>query len=138
MKMIAPIAIQCRACILGKASSRRGDSLRKIPSRWISTSKATSTKKIVTSASTPPSSETTESVTESRHATRPPIPPYQIPKAFSIGAVAGVLGSLAGMGGAFVMIPLLTGPLMRVSQHAAHGTSLFAVAGTFDVRYSIH
>jgi hypothetical protein len=35
------------------------------------------------------------------------------------------------MGGGFVMIPLMTsGRLLRLSQHAAHGTSLFAVATT--------
>jgi len=53
------------------------------------------------------------------------------PKAFAIGTVAGVLGSLAGMGGGFVMIPLMTSKsLLRLSQHQAHGTSLFAVAAT--------
>lgn len=40
------------------------------------------------------------------------------------------MGSLAGMGGGFVMIPLMTGSLLRLSQHQAHGTSLFAVAAT--------
>jgi len=35
------------------------------------------------------------------------------------------------MGGGFVMIPLMTSPhLLRLSQHSAHGTSLFAVAAT--------
>ena len=50
-------------------------------------------------------------------------------KAFGIGSMAGLLGSLAGMGGGFVMIPLMTS-LLRLSQHQAHGTSLFAVAAT--------
>jgi uncharacterized membrane protein YfcA len=47
-----------------------------------------------------------------------------------IGSVAGLLGSLAGMGGGFVMIPLMTSSLLRLTQHQAHGTSLFAVAAT--------
>lgn len=53
-----------------------------------------------------------------------------VPTAFSVGALAGFVGSLAGMGGGFVMIPLMTSSLLRVSQHAAHGTSLFAVCAT--------
>jgi uncharacterized membrane protein YfcA len=55
---------------------------------------------------------------------------FDIPTAFTIGGVAGALGSLAGMGGGFVMIPLMTSGLLRLSQHQAHGTSLFAVAAT--------
>jgi len=52
-------------------------------------------------------------------------------KSFLIGTTAGVCGSLAGMGGGFVMIPLMTSPhIIGLSQHAAHGTSLFAVATT--------
>mmetsp|Transcript_24059 Transcript_24059/g.37102 ORF Transcript_24059/g.37102 Transcript_24059/m.37102 type:complete len:322 (+) Transcript_24059:465-1430(+) len=50
--------------------------------------------------------------------------------AFGIGSFAGVMGSLAGMGGGFVMIPLLTSRLVGLSQHTAHGTSLSAVAAT--------
>ena len=54
-----------------------------------------------------------------------------IPKAFGIGTVAGILGSMAGMGGGFVMIPLMTSSsLLRLSQHQAHGTSLAAVTAT--------
>ena len=54
-----------------------------------------------------------------------------VPKSLGIGTVAGVLGSLAGMGGGFVMIPLMTSrSLLALSQHQAHGTSLFAVAAT--------
>jgi len=34
------------------------------------------------------------------------------------------------MGGGFVMIPLMTSNLLRLSQHTAHGTSLFAVTAT--------
>lgn len=52
-----------------------------------------------------------------------------IPKAFAIGSLAGTMGSLAGMGGGFVMIPLLTG-VCKLSQHQAHGTSLAAVMAT--------
>jgi uncharacterized protein len=53
------------------------------------------------------------------------------PKSFCIGSLAGLGGSLAGMGGGFVMIPLMTMPqLLRLSQHQAHGTSLFAVMAT--------
>jgi uncharacterized protein len=48
---------------------------------------------------------------------------------FCIGALAGTLGSLAGLGGGFVMIPLMTS-VLRLSQHMAHGTSLFAVSAT--------
>ena len=44
------------------------------------------------------------------------------------GFVAGVLGSLAGMGGGFVAIPMMTH--FGVSQHAAHGTSLVGVVAT--------
>lgn len=56
---------------------------------------------------------------------------FPLPKAFGIGTLAGALGSLAGMGGGFVMIPLMTSPLLlRLPQHSAHGTSLFAVAAT--------
>jgi hypothetical protein len=55
---------------------------------------------------------------------------YPLPKAFCIGSCAGFLGSLAGMGGGFVMIPLMTSRLLQLSQHQAHGTSLFAVATT--------
>jgi uncharacterized protein len=55
---------------------------------------------------------------------------HELPKALSIGGIAGLLGSLAGMGGGFVMIPLMTGSLLKLTQHQAHGTSLFAVAAT--------
>lgn len=36
------------------------------------------------------------------------------------GVGAGVFGSLVGLGGAFVMIPALTG-VLKASQHQAHG-----------------
>jgi uncharacterized membrane protein YfcA len=54
-------------------------------------------------------------------------------KSFAIGSLAGCLGSLAGMGGGFVMIPLMTSRsilTVPLTQHQAHGTSLFAVAAT--------
>lgn len=71
---------------------------------------------------------------------------FQI-KSFTIGSFAGLLGSLAGMGGGFVMIPMMTSSAARtsvlskgnnvwwkgglgLSQHQAHGTSLFAVGTT--------
>lgn len=54
----------------------------------------------------------------------------------SLGMFAGVLGSLAGMGGGFIIIPILTSKWFRISQHKAHGTSLFAVAGMRIVFYS--
>lgn len=67
---------------------------------------------------------------------------------FSIGSFAGLLGSLCGMGGGFVMIPMMTAAAVRttsstttvpswwrlgglgLNQHQAHGTSLFAVGTT--------
>jgi len=61
-------------------------------------------------------------------------------KAFGIGNAAGILGSLAGMGGGFVMIPMMT-HMLKLTQHQAHGTSLFAVMATGlagAVSYSDH
>ncbi len=55
---------------------------------------------------------------------------HAVSSSVAIGALAGLLGSLAGMGGGFVMIPLMTSSLLRLSQHVAHGTSLFAVTAT--------
>ena len=58
-------------------------------------------------------------------------------KAFSIGTLGGISGSLTGTGGAFVMIPLISAARnnswkggLGLSQHQAHGTSLFAVGAT--------
>ncbi len=52
-------------------------------------------------------------------------------KSFSIGTVAGFAGSLAGMGGGFIMIPMMTSAsMLSLTQHVAHGTSLFAVTTT--------
>lgn len=45
---------------------------------------------------------------------------------FLIGLLAGVFGGLLGIGGGFVMIPLMVG-LLKVGQHRAHGTSLAAM-----------
>lgn len=54
-----------------------------------------------------------------------------LPAAFGIGILAGTCGSLAGMGGGFIMIPLMTSKhILSLSQHVAHGTSLFAVVTT--------
>ena len=50
----------------------------------------------------------------------------------AVGATAGTLGSLAGMGGGFVAIPLMT--RLGVSQHTAHGTSLVGVVCTGAAR----
>jgi len=57
-------------------------------------------------------------------------------KACAIGATAGLVGSLAGLGGGFVMIPMMTHHSRRLvcglglTQHQAHGTSLIAVGST--------
>jgi len=47
----------------------------------------------------------------------------------AIGLAAGAFGSLVGLGGGVVMVPLLTSAA-GLSQHAAHGTSLVAVVST--------
>jgi uncharacterized protein len=67
----------------------------------------------------------------------PPTPPaagwlHVATTATAVGSLAGVCGALAGMGGGFVMIPLLTSRhlSLRLTQHQAHGTSLCAVAAT--------
>lgn len=46
-----------------------------------------------------------------------------------IGLAAGIFGSLVGLGGGVVMIPLLVG-LLKMEQHKAHGTSLVALVFT--------
>ncbi|RYH27446.1 sulfite exporter TauE/SafE family protein [archaeon] len=48
---------------------------------------------------------------------------------FLCGTFAGTVGSLVGMGGAFVALPFLTG-FFRLKQHVAHGTSIAAVLAT--------
>ncbi|GBG25492.1 Hypothetical Protein FCC1311_017112 [Hondaea fermentalgiana] len=47
----------------------------------------------------------------------------------AIGAIGGTAGSFMGLGGGFVVVPLLTG-LAKVTQHNAHAISLAAVAAT--------
>ncbi len=47
----------------------------------------------------------------------------------AIGLTGGVVGSLIGLGGGFLMIPLMTAT-MGLTQHQAHGTSLVAVLFT--------
>ncbi len=49
--------------------------------------------------------------------------------AFIIGFLAGGFGSLVGLGGGVLIVPLLTG-VLKVDQHQAHGTSIVAVALT--------
>lgn len=46
-----------------------------------------------------------------------------------IGLLAGCFGGLVGLGGGVVMIPLMVA-VLRLSQHRAHGTSLFALVFT--------
>src|SRR6185503_10749222 len=65
---------------------------------------------------TPPSPRISEPMTRSE----------RVP-ALVTGFLAGASGGLFGVGGAIVMIPMLTGWL-RATQHQAHGTSL-AVTG---------
>jgi uncharacterized protein len=76
-----------------------------------------------------PSTTTTESQKQSQE----DIARYIVPTtSFVIGTCAGIMGSLAGMGGGFIMIPLMTSSRLslNLTQHQAHGTSLFAVAAT--------
>lgn len=48
-----------------------------------------------------------------------------------IGIAAGLVTAMVGCGGGLLMIPALTTiPILRLSQHAAHGTSLAAIAVT--------
>ena len=49
--------------------------------------------------------------------------------AFLVGAVAGVLSGLLGIGGGAIMIPAMT-LLMGLSQHVAQGTSLLVIIPT--------
>eukprot|EP00980_Cylindrotheca_fusiformis_P005981 scaffold1278_cov191-Cylindrotheca_fusiformis.AAC.6 len=51
-------------------------------------------------------------------------------RGLAVGSLAGLCGSLVGMGGGFIMIPIMTSRFLRLSQHQAHGTSLFAVTTT--------
>jgi len=49
--------------------------------------------------------------------------------AFVVGAIAGVLSGLLGIGGGAVMVPAMT-LLMGLTQHAAQGTSLLVIIPT--------
>ncbi len=46
-----------------------------------------------------------------------------------IGILAGCFGGLVGLGGGVVMIPLMVS-VLKITQHKAHGTSLFALVFT--------
>jgi len=65
-----------------------------------------------------------------------PVPPPEAavktlaPKAFATGVLAGCGGTLVGMGGAFVTIPVLTSRWIRLTQHQAQATSLAGVVAT--------
>ena len=57
-----------------------------------------------------------------------------------IGAAAGMLAGLTGVGGGVFLVPLLVGVLV-VAQHQAHGTSLaviFPIALVGAITYAIH
>ena len=57
-----------------------------------------------------------------------------------IGAAAGMLAGLTGVGGGVFLVPLMVG-LLAVSQHQAHGTSLaviFPIALIGTITYAIH
>jgi uncharacterized membrane protein YfcA len=48
-----------------------------------------------------------------------------------VGSLAGAMGAMTGMGGGFVMVPMIASRVVvGLSQHQAHGTSSFAVAAT--------
>eukprot|EP00928_Gymnodinium_smaydae_P057168 TRINITY_DN40443_c0_g1_i1.p1 TRINITY_DN40443_c0_g1~~TRINITY_DN40443_c0_g1_i1.p1 ORF type:complete len:342 (-),score=26.50 TRINITY_DN40443_c0_g1_i1:160-1185(-) len=51
-------------------------------------------------------------------------------KALVAGTLAGSAGSLVGMGGGFLAIPIMTSGLMAFSQHQANATSLMTVLAT--------
>lgn len=53
----------------------------------------------------------------------------QIPHSLWIGLLAGCFGGLVGLGGGVVMIPLMVA-VLKLNQHKAHGTSLFALVFT--------
>jgi len=57
-----------------------------------------------------------------------------------IGAAAGLLAGLTGVGGGLLLVPLMVG-LLAVAQHQAHGTSLaviFPIALIGAITYAIH
>ena len=55
--------------------------------------------------------------------------PKNMSLAFGTGLLAGSLGGMIGLGGGFVALPIMTGP-MGLSNHLAHGTSMMAVLFT--------
>ena len=64
------------------------------------------------------------------------VPPVPVPPAIDtrlqvqtlgVGVCAGTAGSLIGLGGAFVVLPWLTGSRCRLLQRDASGTSLLAI-----------
>lgn len=57
-----------------------------------------------------------------------------------IGAAAGMLSGLTGVGGGVFLVPLMVG-FLAVAQHQAHGTSLaviFPIALVGVITYAIH
>ena len=57
-----------------------------------------------------------------------------------IGAAAGLLAGLTGVGGGVFLVPLMVG-LLAMAQHQAHGTSLavmFPIALVGAITYAIH
>jgi uncharacterized membrane protein YfcA len=66
----------------------------------------------------------------SSNTSKPDHADYVAAKSLAVGSLAGLCGSLVGLGGGFVMIPMMTSRFLRLSQHQAHGTSLFAVSTT--------
>jgi len=57
-----------------------------------------------------------------------------------IGAAAGLLAGLTGVGGGVFLVPLMVG-LLAMAQHQAHGTSLavmFPIALAGAITYAIH
>lgn len=56
--------------------------------------------------------------------------PGETVHAVGVGALAGLVTSLAGLGGGLVMISMLTAAPLALAQHAAHGTALAVVAVT--------
>ncbi|MBM4435733.1 MAG: sulfite exporter TauE/SafE family protein [Actinobacteria bacterium] len=53
----------------------------------------------------------------------------------AIGLLGGVLSGLLGVGGGIIMIPLMTW-LLRLRQHAAHGTSLIIIIPTATAAFA--
>ena len=55
-------------------------------------------------------------------------PPINMPVAITMGAIVGLLSGLLGVGGGFLLVPLMMF-LMKVSAHVAIGSSLLQVVG---------